>query len=791
MLVRRLLLYFAVLSCLAPRPANAAPQDARAGAKASAPTASDKLAIRGRVLDSAGGSIVGARVSAVRHDGVNPEASSVSDERGDFTLLVSPGRYTIHIAAEGFAELSQPLEALQARNQSQQYVLEVQGVRQTVTVVAASSDQPIATTSATRTLTALRDVPQSVTVITSQLMTDQLMTSIEDVVRYVPGVTAHQGEGNRDQVIIRGNNSSADFFLNGVRDDVQYYRDLYNLERVEALKGPNAMIFGRGGGGGVINRVTKEALFAPVREVTLQAGSFANKRITADLDHPLDETIAFRLNGMYENSDSFRNHVNLERYGINPKLTVVPGPRTRISLGYEYLHDGRVSDRGIPSFQGKPVDISTSAYFGNPDDSYVRADVNLASATIDHQAGALGIHNRTLGGDYDRTYQNFVPGAVTGDKSQVALSAYNNTTKRLNVFNQTDFTYAPPAGRVRHTLLFGAEVGRQFTDNFRNTGYFNDTTTSILAPLAKPTITTPVTFRQSATDADNHVQTTVVATYAQDQIELSRAVQAIVGLRFDRFDLQYHNNRNAADLRRIDSLVSPRVGLVVKPVTPLSLYGSYTMSHLPSSGDQFASLTTTTQQVKPERFINYELGAKWDVEPGLSLTTAIYRLDRTNTRATDPNDPTRIVQTGSQRTNGYEIGISGRLTSAWQVTGGSAYQHAYVTSATTAAPADAQVAQVPHHTLSLWNRYQVLPKVGVGLGVVSRTDMYAAIDNTVTLPGYADADAAVYVTLSPRTSIQANVENLFDRKYYINADSNTNISPGSPRAIRVALIARF
>jgi catecholate siderophore receptor len=788
MLLRGLLVPFAVLCCAVPRLLTAAPQGSPLpGATGASP---GQFELYGRVLDPAGASIAGARVSAARSGGVVPETSAVSDQNGEFTLQLPSGRYMIRIVADGFAEMSQLLDA-KAGAESRQYVLQLAGVRETVTVAGGSSYRPTAISSGTRTLTPLRDVPQSITVITRELMADQLMSSISDVVRYVPGVTAHQGENNRDQVIIRGTNSSADFFLNGIRDDVQYYRDLYNLDRVEALKGPNAMIFGRGGGGGVINRVTKEPLFVPMREITLQGGSFGNRRFTTDLNQPLRSGAAFRLNGMYENSDSFRNGIDLERYGINPSLTIAPAANTRIALGYEHLHDRRTADRGIPSFQGRPADVSASTFFGDPDNSHVRADVNLASASIDHRRGALNIHNRTLAGGYDRGYQNYVPGAVTADKRQTALSAYNNATRRVNFFNQTDFSYAASSGQIRHTFLVGAEVGRQLTDNFRNTGYFNNTTTSVLVPYANPTIARPVTFRQSATDADNHVQTDVAAAYAQDQIEVSRAVQVIAGLRFDRFDIQYHNNRTADDLRRIDHLVSPRTGIVVTPIAPLSLYGSYTVSYLPSSGDQFSSLTTITQQVKPEQFSNYELGAKWDVQPALSLTTAVYRLDRTNTRSTDSNDPTRIVQTGSQRTNGYEFGIQGRLSTVWQIVGGYAYQHAFVTSATAAAPPGAQVAQVPHHTVSIWSRYQLHPAVAVGLGMVSRTDMYAAIDDTVTLPGYADLDAALYVSLSRRMSLQTNVENLFDKKYYVNADNNTNISPGSPRAVRVALIARF
>ena len=643
------------------------------------------------------------------------------------------------------------------------------------------------TSTATKTLTPLRDVPQSITVVTQTQIRDQGMMSVADAVRYVPGITAHQGENNRDQVIIRGNNSSADFFVNGVRDDVQYFRDLYNLERIEVLKGPNAMIFGRGGGGGVINRVTKEAGFVPLRELSLQGGSFGNKRVAVDLDQPFGDRFAFRINSMYENSNSFRDFVNLERYGVSPTLTILAGRQTKVSVNYEHFRDRRTTDRGITSFQGKPAAVPFSTFYGNPNDAAVRALVNLGSAAVEHQAGRLTIRNVTHFAGYDRFYSNYVPGTVTADKSQVSISAYNNATQRLNAFNQTDVTFSTS----RQTLLFGAEAGRQNTDNLRNTGYFNNTATATLAPFATPTLSSPITYRQSATDANNHVNTNIGAVYVQDQISLTRFVRVVAGLRLDRFDLQYRNNRNSENLRRIDHLISPRVGVVIKPVSALSIYTNYSVSFLPSAGDQFASLTTVTQQMKPEKFTNYEAGVKWDVRRSLALTTAVFRLDRANTRSTDPNDPTRIVQTGSQRTNGFEFGAAGSLTRKWQITGGAGYQDAFVTSATAAARAGAQAAQVPRHTFSLWNNYQLRPRLGAGFGILNRADMFAAIDNALQLPGYARADAAVFFSLTEKIRLQANVENLLNRKYYMNADSNTNISPGSPRALRVGLVARF
>jgi catecholate siderophore receptor len=766
----------------------AAPLLALAAALTSAPSES-AFTLRGKVLDPSGAAIAGAQVTATPDRGA--PAATQTGPGGDFTLALAPGRYVVEVVAAGFRPASQRVSAGRDGIETREFVLKVHSFQETVTVSAAPGYQVANITSATKTLTPLRDVPQSVTVATQELIRDQAMASMGDVVRYVPGMFAHQGENNRDQVIIRGNSSSADFFLNGVRDDVQYYRDLYNLDRVEALKGPNAMVFGRGGGGGVINRVTKEADFRPVHEFSMQGGAYGRKRFATDLDQPLTDKLAFRFNGMYEDSDSFRHAVNLERYGLNPTLTFTPGLRTKITLGYERLSDERVADRGIPSFQGRPADVDVSTFFGDPADSAVRAHVDLASAAIEHQAGRFTVRNRTLFGDYDRFYQNFVPGLVTADKSRVALTAYNNATQRRNVFNQTDLIYSVATGPVRHTLLAGVEVGRQLTDNFRNTGFFNDAATTLSVPYASPTIDVPMTFRQNATDADNHLRTNVAATYVQDQAALSSQLEVIGGVRFDRFDLRYHNNRNGDTLDRIDHLVSPRAGVVFKPRVPLSLYGTYSVSYLPSSGDQFSSLTTITQQVEPEKFSNYELGVKWDVRTDLSLTAAAYRLDRTNTRATDPNDPTRIVQTGRQRTNGFEVGANGRITPAWRIAGGYSYQDAFVTSATTAARAGAQVAQVPHHTLSLWNHYQFLPRLGAAVGVLHRTDVFAAIDNTVVLPGYTRVDVAAYYTVSRSLRLQANVENLLDKTYYVNADNNTNISPGYRRALRVGLTAAF
>ena len=624
------------------------------------------ILVSGRVLDENSAAIPGAQITAVK----NGRASSASTNKtGEFSLTLEPGEYALKVVAEGFAEVTQTIRLQNAAVEPLKIILPVAGYSGTVTVTDMAGYQTPAVSSATKTLTAVRDLPQSVTVISREVIEEQSMQSIGDVVRYVPGITAVQGENNRDQVVIRGNNSTSDFFVDGVRDDVQYFRDLYNVDQVEALKGPNAMIFGRGGGGGVINRVTKQAGFATFRELTFHGGSYGNKRVLGDFEQPLNDSIAFRFNGMYENSGSFRNQVDLERYGLNPTFTIAAGKQTQIRVGYERFSDYRTADRGIPSFRGRPSDADISTFFGDPEKSPVSVKLNVVSGVVEHQAGELNIRNRTLFGDYDKYYQNFVPGAVNSDQTRVSISAYNNETRRRNLFNQTDLTYIAKTGRIRHTLLGGAEFGHQVSNNFRNTGFFNNVATSISVPFAEPTISLPITFRQNATDADNHVVANIAAAYVQDQIEMSRNFQVLAGVRLDRFDLRFHDNRKGDDLTRLDNLVSPRLGFVFKPIVPLSIYASYSVSYLPSSGDQFSSLTSVTQTLKPEKFSNYEFGAKWDVNRTLSLTAAGYRLDRTNTRSTDPSDPTRIVQTGSQRTNGFELGLSGSVTRSWKLVG--------------------------------------------------------------------------------------------------------------------------
>ncbi len=602
--------------------------------------------------------------------------------------------------------------------------------------------------SATKTPTRLLDVPQSVTVVTRDLMTDLSMQSMADVVRYVPGVVMAQGEGNRDQPTIRGNSTSADLFVDGMRDDIQFFRDLYNIERVDAVTGASAMIFGRGSGGGVLNRITKQPAWSPVRELTVQGGSFDDKRGTLDVGQALSDGLAARLNGMYEHSGYYRDDFRLERYGVTPALSYVVGTDhpVVVTASYEHFKDHRTADRGVPSFNGLPFNADVSTFFGNPTVSYANAKVDAGDLTLSHTgASGLTIRNHARWAAYDKIYQNVYPGgAVNAAGTQVNLAGYNNAARRHNLFNQTDLTYVAQTRAVSHVLLAGVELGRQATNNVRNTAYFNNSTTTFAVPVTDPNVNVPVTFRQSATDANSRNVVIASSVYAQDQIGLTPTLDLLAGVRAQSFGITFHNNRGDTTLQRTDRLISPKTGLVYKPLDNLSFYTSYSLSYLPSSGDQFSSLTSTTKALEPEKFANAEVGAKWQALDRLTLTAAVYRLDRTNSKAPDPVDPTRVVLTGKSRSTGLELGASGAVTSRWELAGTYTNQSAKIRSLTTSAAPGATIAIVPHTVASLWNKVQVTRRLGLGLAALRQSDMYAAVDDKVTLRGYSRFDGAAF-----------------------------------------------
>ena len=649
------------------------------------------------------------------------------------------------------------------------------------------------TCSATRTCTPVKDVPQALTVISESQIEDQALRSIADVLQFVPGAMAGTGESNRDQITIRGQNTTADFFRDGLRDDVQYFRDLYNVERVEVLRGPNAMIFGRGGGGGVVNRVTKRASGGEYREFALAGDSEGGVRLTGDVDHPLADGVGLRVNGMFEEGESFRRFVEIDRWGLNPTLGAAFGG-TRLDLGYEYFQDRRTTDRGIPAFDDRPLEGHDRTFFGDPELSFAEADAHIGSFAVQHAfSDALTLRNRTLWGEYDKFYQNVYPTNLIEATGEVTLGAYNSRNDRTNLITQTDLVWTGETGGIGHTLLLGVELGRQKSRNRRASGSFAGGDNRVT--LEDPTDVADVVFAPGASDANNRVRAGVAAIYVQDQIRLSPMFEIVAGLRFDRFRVELDDLRGAgAQFARTDELVSPRLGLIAKPGESLSLYASYSRSYLPASGDQFADLNASAEALKPERFDNYEIGAKWEPIEGLLASAALYQLDRTNTRAPDPADPSKTVLTGAQRSRGIELGLERNISDRWQISAGYALQEAEIRSRTTAcdpAADSCEVPLVPRHQFSMWSRYDVTDALGLGLGIVARTKAWASLSNDVVLPGYARVDAALFYELTDGIEAQLNVENLFGADYFATAHNDNNIAPGAPTTARAALRFRF
>ncbi len=650
------------------------------------------------------------------------------------------------------------------------------------------------TSTATKTATDIRNIPQALTVITSGQIADQQLRSVADLLNFVPGASYGSGEGNRDQIVLRGNSSTADFFVDGVRDDVQFFRDFYNVDRVEVLKGPNAMIFGRGGGGGIVNRVLKRPSLNPSRQATASGDGFGGFRLIGDVDQPFGENFGVRLNAMYEDGDSFRRHVDLKRYGINPTGALLIGPDTRVDFGYEYFHDRRTADRGVPANGDEPLKGFSRTFFGDPDISFARVNANVATLAVEHQfAEGLTLRNRTMFGDYKKFYQNVFANSFNPATDLVALAGYNNLNNRRNLFSQTDLIWENRLAGIDQTLLFGFEVGREKSRNFRTTASFPG---GNLVPVSDPTIDTGAVFAPIASDANNRVKATVAAAYIQDQIKPASWLEIVAGLRFDNFKVDVNDLRaiGGGAFGRRDNLWSPRLGLVLKPAHNLSIYANDSRSYLPQSGDQFSGLTDVTEGLKPERFDNYEVGAKWEILDGLLATAAVYQLDRSNTRAIDPNDQTHTILTGKQRSRGLELGLERSVTSRWLMSAGYTLQKAEITERTTACNPDAakcEVPLVPRHSFALWNRYDVTKQFGAGLGVIARSKSYTTISNTVKLPAYARVDGALYYKLPRGVEAQVNFENILGAHYFPTANADNNIAPGAPRTIKATVGYRF
>ncbi len=659
---------------------------------------------------------------------------------------------------------------------------------------------------ALKTPTPIIDIPQSLSITTADQIIQQGFDSVGDIVAYTPGVTTSQGEGHRDSVVFRGVRSTADFFVDGVRDDVEYYRGLYNLEQVEILRGPNALLFGRGGTGGILNRVTKKGVvgetFAGFRA---SAGSIGAYDIWGDVNLGLGGSAALRVNAAYEHLDNHRDLFDGEQFSINPTLRVELGSRTTIDLAYEYLDHERFIDRGIPTDDnGDPVRALRNVTFGDPDNNYATFEAHVLRGTLQHSFSDSFKANLTASwGDYDKTYANFFPVGYNPATNVVAMDGYIDNGQRRNLILSGNLVGEFDTGGIGHTLIVGGEYIDTSNDNDR----FNAVFDTAVADGRRPDVeffsavrpfplrggvgtladgrTTRVGF--TSLNDDTEADLTVYSAYIQDEVKIAEWLRLVLGARFDSFEITVRDNRNGTLRTRKDEEITPRLGLIVKPQENLSLYTSYSETFLPRSGDQFADINPPNDALDPDTFSNLEAGVKWDIKPGLALTGAVFQIEQSSPQVADSNPDTLDVI--DSRIRGFEAQLQGQVTDRWFLSAGYSYLDGEQQSRT--GPTGRRLRELPEHMFSIWNSVQATDKLGFGLGLTAQDESFADNANAATLPAYARVDMAVFYTVNDNLRLQVNVENLFDELYFPNAHSADELTVAPPLNARFTVTGRF
>ena len=689
---------------------------------------------------------------------------------------------------------------------------------------------------ALKTPTPIIDVPKSLSIITADDIAERGYTTIGQIIDYTPGVNTSQGEGHRDAVVFRGVRSTADFFLDGVRDDVQYYRSLYNLEQVEILRGPNALLFGRGGTGGLLNRVTKKGVLDDsFTDYKTSINTFGAFDVALDSNFQVSDRSAFRLNAYYENLNNHRDFFDGDRFGINPTARFALAPSTTLDVSYEYNNNERFIDRGIPSAGPdgttnvpadsglrSPVEALDGITFGDEELNTTDFEAHVLRANLQHNFSDNLKGNLTASfGDYDKLYQNFflvgynAANSEFGGIETVNLDGYIDTTQRETFTFAGNLVGEFSTGTIEHTIVTGAEYIDTSNNNDRFNTFFDtsqddvetfaidrsaDRANNLLGGVGVNAAgaTTTNSFAVDLND-DDHAELSVFSAYIQDQIQINQYIDVILGGRFDRFDFTVEDlaSRPSVTFDRVDEEFSPRLGLIIKPKENISVYGSYSESFIPRSGGQFAEISDREQRLAPDRYRNLEAGLKWDFAHGLSFTAAVFEIEERspqpdNSPGADTDNESVIVQSVVE---GFEAQIQGRITDQWNITAGYSYLDGDVVSNSGDNQGEIidgrRPRELPESTFSIWNNYQVNDKIGLGLGLTHQGKSFADTSNTTTLPSYTRLDAAAFYDVNETLRLQVNVENLTDTDYFPNAHTDDPISVGAPLNARFTVSGRF
>ena len=644
---------------------------------------------------------------------------------------------------------------------------------------------------ALKTPTAIVDVPQAVSIVTDEDIRKQGIREIGDIVRYTPGVNTSQGEGHRDAVVFRGVRSTADFFQDGARDDVQYYRSLYNVEQVEVLRGPNALLFGRGGTGGIINRVTKKATIGETfGSFDLGADDFGSTDLAIDYNTSAGENSAFRLNAHVDALENHRDLYDGDRIGFNPTLRVEISENTTLDLSYEYADHERFIDRGIPTANGKPVEALKDVVFGTSDINIttLEADIFRGSLTTDLSDTSKAVFSITSS-EFEKLYQNlYASGYDLNDV--VTLDGYRDPTERENLIVSGNFINEIQIGASTHTLLIGAEKVDTDNSNERFDTYFSTTgkdkeSFNVSRPLNIATnsagVATTVDFTtklKSRTTSDIEV----TSIYIQDQIEVSDELQILIGGRFDTFDITVDDIKGGTSQSREDDEFSPRAGIIYKPADNMSWYLSYSESFLPRSGEQYKKLTASSAALDPDVYENMEIGINYDIRPNLSLRASYFDNEQTIATRDESGEGAEIV---GLQVDGFEIEVKGQVNDQLYMQFGYSNMDGLTSSG-------GEPREIPDHTLSLWTTYQVNDQFGYGIGFTRQGDSNISNNKPgLILPEYTRVDLAAYYDISEDLTVRLNIENLTDKVYFPHSHSTHQASVGEAVNARLSITSRF
>ena len=638
------------------------------------------------------------------------------------------------------------------------------------------------------------DVPQTVSIITDDDIRKQGFRQIGDIIRYTPGVNTSQGEGHRDAVVFRGVRSTADFFQDGNRDDVQYYRSLYNVEQVEVLRGPNALLFGRGGTGGVINRVSKKAVLGErFGSVDFGLDSFGANDLVLEYNVQNGKNSALRFIMHSDSLDNHRDYYDGDRLGINPTLKVKINNRTTLDISYEHADHERYIDRGIPTENGEPVKRFKDITFGGSNgENLTTLEADILRATVSTEFSDTSKANLSVvSSEFKKMYKNYYASAYETGATVVTMDGYLDPTERENTIISGNLVNEIVIGSATHTLLFGAEIIDTTNNNHRYNTYWSTTQDdkeifNISRPMDFSVNSAGVsTINDFTADLKSKTRSDieVISFYFQDQIDLSDNLKLMLGGRYDTFDITVTDIKNSSEQSREDKEFSLRAGIVYKPNPNTSWYYSYSQSFLPRSGEQFKALSASNAALDPDVYESSEFGVKVAILDALSFTAAYFESEQTiATRDSVSGETNEII---GLQVDGMELEIKGKLNEKMNVVFG-------YTSMDGKTSSGGEPREIPDNMLSLFTTYEASDKFGWALGLTRQGDSIIGNNNPDRiLPEYTRIDAGAYYQINDDLSIQMNLENLTDKLYFPHAHSSHQVSVGEPRNLRLSIRKTF